>query len=399
MAKLIINETCIGCGACLPACPYGALEMKDDKAVVNDSCTFCGSCVELCPVEAILLEKKEGAKKADFSDYRNVWVFIEHEQGKIAEVSFELLGEGRKLADELGCRLCGMLFASDGQIDGFAKEAFAYGAETVYAVASPLLEAYRTDPFTRAAVNLIREHKPEIVLFGASTQGRDFAGTVATNLETGLTADCTALAVDPKTRQLHQTRPAFGGNIMATILCPNHRPQMSTVRPKVFPMPDRDESRSGEIVRGSLEMEEAEVRTRILEFVQGAESVNIADANVIVSGGRGVGAPEHFAKIRDLAEVLGAAVGASRVAVDNDWIPYPHQVGQTGRTVRPTVYIACGISGSVQHMAGMKTSDVIVAINKDPDAPIFQIADYGIVGDLHSIVPMLTAEFKKRLGK
>jgi electron transfer flavoprotein alpha subunit len=399
MAKLLINnDTCTGCESCIPACPFGALSMKEGIAVVDEKCTFCGACVDVCPVSAITLEKEEKAVTIDTSDYKDVWVFIEHEHGKVSTVSFELLGEGRKLADALGCHLCGMIFG-DG-VEGFVKEAIAYGAETVYVMESPILEQYRADPYACAAVNLIRKYKPEIVLFGATTQGRDFAGTVATTLEVGLTADCTGLDIDPETKYLRQTRPAFGGNIMATILdYPNYRPQMSTVRPKVFAMPQRDDSRKGEVIREPLPMTEEQVRTKVLEFIKGTEAVNLVDAEIIVSGGRGLGNAESFKVIRELAEVLGAAVGASRATVDSGWISYEHQVGQTGRTVRPKIYIACGISGAIQHQAGMKTSDIIVAINKDPEAPIFKIATYGIVGDLFTVVPMLKEEFKKRLGR
>ena len=223
---------------------------------------------------------------------------------------------------------------------------------------------------------------------------------MATTLEAGLTADCTGLEIDPETKYLKQTRPAFGGNIMATILdYTNYRPQMSTVRPKVFPMPAKDDSKKGEVIRESLPMTEDQIRTKVIEFIRGAEAVNLADAEIIVSGGRGIGNAENFKVIRDLAGVLGAAVGASRAAVDAGWIPYEHQVGQTGRTVRPKIYFACGISGSIQHQAGMKTSDIIVAINKDPEAPIFKIATYGVVGDLFTILPMIQEEFKKRLGR
>ena len=308
------------------------------------------------------------------------------------------MGEGRKLADALGCKLCGMIFG-DG-IDHFVKEAIAYGAEKLFVTESPVLKQYRTDPYACAAINLIRKFKPEIVLFGATTQGRDFAGTVATTLETGLTADCTGLDIDPETKYLRQTRPAFGGNIMATILdYPNYRPQMATVRPKVFPMPQRNESRTGEVIQEPLPMTEDQVRTKVLEFMKGTETINIVDAEIIVSGGRGMGCGENFKILRELANHLGAAVGASRAAVDSGWMPYEHQVGQTGRTVRPKIYIACGISGAIQHLAGMKTSDIIVAINKDPEAPIFKIANYGIVGDLFTVVPMIMEEFKKRLGR
>jgi electron transfer flavoprotein alpha subunit len=374
--------------------------MKDGIAVADERCNFCSACVDACPVGAITVEKEEKAVPIDTGAYKNVWAFIEHEQEKVSSVSFELLGEGRKLADALGSQVCGMLFGDQDDVDYFATEAIAHGAEKVYVMESPLLKQYRTDPYARAAVDLIRKYKPEIVLFGATTQGRDFAGTVATTLEVGLTADCTGLDIDPETKYLKQTRPAFGGNIMATIHdYPHYRPQMSTVRPKVFAMPPRDDSRKGEILRETLQMTADEVRTKILEFIKGTETVNLADAEIIVSGGRGVGSAENFKVIRELAGVLGAAVGASRAAVDSGWVSYEHQVGQTGRTVRAKIYIACGISGSVQHQAGMKTSDIIVAINKDPDAPIFKIATYGVVADLFAVVPKLTQEFQKRLGR
>ena len=401
MAKLIIDaETCTGCESCVPTCPFGALSMKEGVAVVDEKCTFCGACVDVCPVGAITLEKDEKAVTIDTSAYKDVWVFVEHEQGKVSSVSFELLGQGRKLADALGCTLCGMLLCSNEGMDTFIREAIAYGAEKVYVTESPLLKEYRTDPYASGAVNLIRTFKPEIVLFGATTQGRDFAGTVATTLETGLTADCTGLDIDPEKKMLRQTRPAFGGNIMATILdYPNYRPQMATVRPKVFAMPARDDSRKGEVIKEPLPITEDKIRTKILEFIKGAESVNLVDAEIIVSGGRGIGNAENFKIIRELADVLRAAVGASRATVDAGWISYDHQVGQTGRTVRPKIYFACGISGAIQHQAGMKTSDIIVAINKDPDAPIFKVATYGIVGDIFTVVPMLTQEFRKRLGR
>lgn len=399
MPKLIIDKkTCTGCGACIEVCPYDALSMEDNLAVVNEKCTFCGACLEdICPEDAITLEKEEKKAAAGVGEYKNVWVFVEHESGKVANVSFELLGQGRELANSLGCSLCGMLLGNE--VEPFAKEAFSYGAEKIYLTESPVLKNYRTEPYAAAAVSLIRKYKPEVVLFGATTQGRDFAGCVATTLETGLTADCTSLDIDTEKKLLRQTRPAFGGNIMATILCETHRPQMSTVRPKVFPMPQKDKSRKGEIIRESLKMTEDQVHTRVLEFVKGAETINLMDAEIIVSGGRGMGGPEQFKIIRDFADVLRAAVGASRAAVDSGWIPYEHQVGQTGKTVRPKIYFACGISGAIQHQAGMKTSDIIVAINKDAEAPIFKIATYGIVGDLFQVLPKLAEELKTRLGK
>ncbi len=245
----------------------------------------------------------------------------------------------------------------------------------------------------------MREHKPEVFLLGASARGRDLAGSVATLLYTGLTADCTGLEIDPETRLLRQTRPAFGGNIMATILTPNHRPQMATVRHRVFEMPRPDPARQGQIVPVQVRLAEEEIATKVIDFLLEGEDVNLADARVIVAGGRGVGGPDGFKPLRELAQVLGGAVGASRAAVDAGWIPYVHQVGQTGRTVRPDLYIACGISGAIQHRAGMSTSRVIVAINKDPEAPIFDLATYGLVGDLFEIVPALTEQFRKKLAR
>jgi electron transfer flavoprotein alpha subunit len=266
-------------------------------------------------------------------------------------------------------------------------------------VDDPTLARYRTDPYAAIMVDLVNEYKPEILIMGASSRGRDLAGSAATQLVTGLTADCTALDIDPETRLLRQTRPAFGGNIMATILCPEHRPQMATVRHRVFEVPEKQkvDANAGQVVRYTPKLSEDEIVSKVLDFVTAEGDVNLADARIIVSGGRGVKGPEGYAPIRALADVLGGAVGASRAAVDAGWIPYAHQVGQTGRTVRPDLYIACGISGAIQHLAGMRTAKVIVAINKDPEAPIFDVAHYGIVGDLFEVVPALTEAFRKRM--
>jgi electron transfer flavoprotein alpha subunit len=398
MSKLTISaDECTACGSCVDACPFGALSMEGDVAVVDDQCTFCGACLDVCPVDAIAIERDAAPADAeDLSGYRGVWVWVEQFRGQAASISWEMLGQGRRLADELGVPLTACLLGHG--VHAVAQEAIAYGADRVFLVDDPSLADYRTDPYTAVLVRLVREHRPEIFLLGASARGRDLAGAVATDLRTGLTADCTGLDIDPETRLLRQTRPAFGGNIMATIICPNYRPQMATVRHRVFEVPPADHGRQGQIVELPAAMGEDEVASRVLDFVLEAGQVNLADANIIVSGGRGVGGPEGFATLQELADALGGALGASRAAVDAGWIPYAHQVGQTGRTVKPDLYIACGISGAIQHLAGMQTARIIVAINKDPEAPIFGVATYGIVGDLFEVVPALATEFRKRLG-
>jgi electron transfer flavoprotein alpha subunit len=396
MALLVIDrEACTGCGACVDACPFAALSLVDSIAVVNDNCTACGACLPVCPVEALSLPKKTSAA-ADLSGYRGVWVWVEQFQGKAASISWEMLGQGRVLAAQMGGTLTACVLGHD--VEEVAQEAIAYGADRVFLADDLTLAAYRTEPYAHILVDLVREHQPEIFLLGASARGRDLAGSIATLLYTGLTADCTGLEVDPGTRLLHQTRPAFGGNIMATIITPNHRPQMATVRHRVFEMPKPDPTRQGQIVPVPVQLKEEEIASKVVDFLFEGEEVNLADARVIVAGGRGAGGPDGFKPLRELAQVLGGAVGASRAAVDAGWIPYVHQVGQTGRTVRPDLYIACGISGAIQHRAGMSTSRVIVAINKDPEAPIFEIATYGLVGDLFEIVPALTEQFRKKLA-
>ena len=393
----VIKEKCKGCGLCVKACPFGAIEIVNKLAVVKESCTGCGACLDSCKFHALYLREVEKQPKVDVSEYQGVWVFIEHEGPQIAHVSLELLGKGRELADKLSTYLSAMLLGDE--ISPLVEQLFRFGPDRVHCIEDPILKHYRTGPYVTAASLLVRKYRPELVLAGATTTGRDFASALATELETGLTADCTELDIDPERGLLVQTRPAFGGNIMATILCPHRRPQMATVRPKVMQMPKPVDTKGGEVIRETFHLNEDQILTKIINFIPSTETVNLADAQIIVSGGRGLGAADNFRLIEDLADVLGAAVGASRAAVDAGWISYPHQVGQTGRTVRPRVYFACGISGAIQHQAGMKTSEVIVAINKDPDAPIFDIATYGIVGDLFEIVPLLTQQFKRRLRK
>lgn len=329
-------------------------------------------------------------------DFKGVWVFIEQIEGKIATVSWELMGKGRELAKKLGVGLTGVLLGHN--VAALAQEAIFYGADKVYLIDDPVLKDYRTGAYQHGIVSLVRKYKPEVFLIGATSLGRDLSGAVATELQTGLTADCTGLEIDPETRLLEQTRPAFGGNIMATIYCADSRPQMATVRPRVMKMPERDISCKGEIIQEPLGLAEKEIKTRRVDFVKDVGgALHLADADVIVAGGRGLGDPKNFSLLEELALSIGGIVGSSRPPVDAGWIEYPHQVGQTGQTVRPKVYIAVGISGAIQHLVGMQNSDVIVAINKDPEAPIFKVAHYGIVGDLFEIIPALTKAFKERL--
>jgi len=401
MAFLEIDRgLCIGCGACVDACAFDALRLDDENiAVVNDNCTACGACIDECPVEALCLPAAEppAVVPTGPAECQGVWFWVEQSAGRPSSISWEMAGKGRELADQLGTSLTACVLGHN--VSGLAQEAIAYGADRVFLVDDLTLGSYRTDPYAAIMVDLVRRYKPEILIMGASSRGRDLAGSVATRLITGLTADCTGLEIDPETHLLRQTRPAFGGNIMATILCPNHRPQMATVRHRVFEVPPKDASRHGQIVSERAQLAEDQIATKVLDLIVEEEDVNLADARIIVSGGRGVKGPEGFAPLRELAQVLGGAVGASRAAVDAGWIPYMHQVGQTGRTVRPDLYIACGISGAIQHLAGMRTAKVIVAINKDPDAPIFGVAHYGIVGDLFEVVPALTQAFQRKLNR
>lgn len=331
----------------------------------------------------------------DWSAYRGVLIFVEQRDGAAKPVSWQLLGQGRRLADKLHTHLMAVIIGSD--IEHLAKDAVAYGADRVYVCEASELHHYRTRPYSRVMMQLIGEAKPEIVLFGATATGRDLAGAIATHLPTGLTADTTELDVEPDpSRLLLASRPAFSEKMMATILCKQYRPQMATARAGVFEALPRDNQRSGEVIRLENHMEEDDIAAKVLDFVQDQANVNLEEAEIIVAGGRGLGGPEAFRLLEELATAMGGVVGASRAAVDAGWIGHEHQVGQTGYTVRPKLYFAIGISGAVQHTVGMANAEFVIAINKDKEAPIFQFAHYGIVGDLFQIVPALTEEMKRR---
>ncbi len=335
----------------------------------------------------------------NLEDYKGVWVFVEQVDKKVQKVSLELLGEGRRIADKLNTDVTAVILGKDIKCE--SNLLCAYGADKVIVVEDKRLDIYTTEPYTKVLSNLINERKPEVVLIGASSLGRDLAPRVSARIHTGLTADCTLLEVEEDTRNLLMTRPAFGGNIMATIICPDHRPQMATVRGGVMKTIEKDESRTCEIIEVASNLVDEDVNIEILEIVkEEKQTVNIDDAKILVSGGRGVGnTKDKFDKLEELASVLGGSVSGSRASVDAGTIEQSRQVGQTGKTVRPELYIACGISGAIQHVAGMEESELIVAINKNADAPIFEVADVGIVGDLHKVVPELIEELKEFKSK
>ena len=421
----LLEGKCIACGArCQMVCPADAIEMDEKGEPIIDikKCTTCMKCVKTCPASALerfytpeeekILEEikkqkgsilqeavieevdsKELELKQMLEKYKGVWVYIEHQEGQVAKVSWELIGTASDLAKELNVEISAIIIGH--KIEHLCQEAFSYGANNAYIIDDPVFQYYRTKPYLKALCYLTRKYKPEIVLMGATGLGRDLAGAVATELQAGLTADCTGLSID-ENRNLLQTRPAFGGNIMATIICDRTRPQMATVRPHVMPLPSYIHDKTGKIIREDIELEKSDLITKIVEIISNkdAKDVDIAGAEFIISGGRGMLAKENFAILEELANELGGVVGSSRSAVDAGWMPYERQVGQTGKTVRPKIYIACGISGAIQHLVGMQNSDIIIAINRDKDAPIFEVATYGIVGDLFEVVPALTKQIR-----
>jgi len=397
MALIIHKDKCVGCGVCVESCPFNALSIVERLAIVDGSaCTMCGACAKegVCPFEAIeMVIATEENPDVNLDDYKNVWVFAEQKKGEIQSVVYELLGKGRELAATRGHEVWAILLGKN--VSDKAQDLIHRGADKVIVVEDGSLENFEDGIYSKIITRLCKKYKPEIVLTGATTVGRSLIPRVAVQIGTGLTADCTGLEIDKESGLLRQTRPAFGGNIMATILCPNHRPQMSTVRHKVMPEAQIDTSRVGEIITEKILDEDGFTRSRVLEVVEALEdTVNITEADIIVSGGRGMKGSENFELLHDLAKAVGGAVGASRASIDEGWIPYSHQVGQTGKTVNPKVYIACGISGQIQHLIGMQSAEVIIAINKDPDAPMMKIATYALCGDLFEIVPELIKQLK-----
>jgi electron transfer flavoprotein alpha subunit len=331
-------------------------------------------------------------------DYKGVFVFVQQVDNKVTSVSYELVSKGKELAKELDTKVTAILLGY--KVDALCSNLKKYGADKIVVVDDPALETYMTEPYVYALSEVIKVHKPEIVLFGATAIGRDLAPRVSARLHTGLTADCTKLEVDPDTKNLMMTRPAFGGNIMATILCPEHRPQMATVRPGVMQKSEILEDANVPVEPFKLADIASHKDVEILEIIKKtAGKMDIQDAKILISGGRGMGSAENFKLLENLAQALGGTIASSRASVDAGWVEKDRQVGQTGKTVRPNLYIACGISGAIQHLAGMEESEIIIAINKDPGAPIFEVADYGIVGDVTKILPLFTEQVKKLIAQ
>ncbi len=404
----IISDKCIGCQICVAECPVGAIEMRNGVAHIDpEICIGCGKCAEVCPVDAVKFEKKqrrggvkkrEGAQGYGLGDYNGIAVFIETINGKGATVSWELAGKARELADKLGTKVIGLLLGH--RVSSIAQEATAYGCEEVHIIDDPLLETYLSKPYGKGLSDLCQKVKPEIVLIGATSVGRDLASIVATTIETGLTADCTGLDIDEEKRLLLMTRPTFGGNIMATIYCEHYRPQMSTVRPKVFKLFPADQTRKGDIFQYSFAPPPGRL-PEIVDFEKNTSDIGTIDITrypALVVAGKGACDPESMPLLQELADIVGGIVACSRPVVEVGLMPYERQVGQTGKTVAPKLYIAIGVSGAVQHMVGMQGSEKIVAINSDPKAPIFNVASSGIIGDYKQVVPVLIKELKKKIN-
>ena len=394
MAKLMIDsDNCVGCGLCVSSCPQAALSVDGGKVVLDaDSCVLCGICTESCPFGVLSVEK-ESYGIIDASGYKDVWVFCEQTGGRVLSVGYELIGKGRELADRRGCRVVALLFGSG--VSDKAQNLIAGGADEVLLCDDALLGDNLDEPYAELIATLVEDKAPEILLFGATPFGRSVAPRVAARVETGLTADCTILEIDDEKGILLQTRPAFGGNLMATIYTEHFRPQMATVRPGVMPPLEPDPARKGTITGVPAPGKPFDA-IKLLETVLGETAGSIADADIIVAAGRGIDGMKNMALVQELADLLGAAVGCSRAVVDIGWAEYRHQIGQTGLAVSPKLLITCGISGSIQFLAGIGGAKTIMAINTDPEAPIFGVAHYKIVGDCVEILKELIADLKSR---
>lgn len=394
MKAIVDQERCTACGECVEVCPVDAIDIVDETAEVDDTCTLCGLCVDACDFEAIGMPEIRAAETDDLESYKGVWIVAEHHNGEVHSVSFELLGAGRKLADKLQVELAAVLIGD--QLQEKAKQLIGYGADRVYLVEDQELARFNDESYSQVLTDLIKEKKPEILLAGATAMGRSFIPRVAVLVATGLTADCTDLDIG-EDGLLYQTRPAFGGNVMATILCPHRRPQMATVRPMVMKKLNFDGSRQGVVDVVTAKKESIASRVQVLESVTlTQETARLTEANVVITGGRGLQKSENFILLKNLAMLVDGAVGATRSVVDEGWMPHSHQVGQTGKTVSPKLYMACGVSGAIQHVVGMQGSEIIVAVNKDPDAPIFDVANYGVVADLFDFVPAFVRKIKEQ---
>ena len=405
MPIVVDKEKCKGCKLCVEACPYAVISIQEKKAVLNAGCTNCGACIDSCEFGAIAFEGSQDRIRMDITPFKGIYVFIEQDNQTALKVSLELLGKARGLRNEFSKQGKNQLVTAiliGYELGNIADELIYYGADHVIIVKDKPFSVYRTDIYTKAIVQIARENKPEILLFGATPLGRDLAPRVANRLRTGLTADCTALEICTDEGILLQTRPAFGGNIMATIVCPDNRPQMATVRPGVMKKAPRDPEKTGTKEMMAIDLDEKDFITHILDILASTKKhVKLEDAKIIVAGGHGVNSPEGFKILETLAAELGAEVGASRAAVDAGWIRQDHQIGQTGKTVQPDLYIACGISGSIQHLAGMSQSKYIISINRDRKAPIVSASDVTFIGDLFQVVPTLTdqvREYKEKNG-
>lgn len=394
MAMIVDKETCVGCGACVAVCPVGAISLEDKAHIDPDCCIGCGACVNECPVGAISPEGAVAKKEVENNEGTDLWVITELENGEPVGVTYELLGVASDLAAKAGEHCCAVLVAAEA--GDVPQKLIAAGADKVYVIADPKFADYNTDLYTDAICKLIDAYQPSALLIGATADGRDLAPRIAARKMTGLCADCTALDIDVENQVVEWTRPALGGNILATILCKETRPQMGTVRPKVFKAKPMDATRTGEVINFTCEnLVSSPVELLKKEFVSNASSIKIEDAEVICSGGRGMGSVDNFKMLEELASLFeNGTVAGSRAVVDEGWISHSCQVGQSGKTVTPKIYFACGISGAIQHLAGMSGSDMVIAINKDANAPIFNVAQYGIVGDAKVILPKLIAKIK-----